>query len=335
MIKKILTHKQDGSGTNNLLIGTILLFLIISIIIHESTYQRNVMAASFVDDSISTSLLGSVLANPDEYGASNQLIIYSKLMDTELTEETYNDYVEAIFLDNEHFPYYGTYVFDDLSQLTSLGDIKSSNVQGDYGPLQSFEVFEQLIKTNMNLNSDWVPNKSIYLPSKLPNGNDNKVKVETYKVYNYIECMLKHDDWNLDGNLTRPVINWSGDKVNTCSNTGDPIYSSYNELKDDNLIYSKVVCYTINYVSGTPVITDIDEFDWNENVYVTDENGNRVKGKDGNDILVEASGLYTKLSFNVNLGVRALTENPVQSRVYEEQTVFIEPNREALESGKI
>ena len=335
MIKKLLTHKQAGSGTNNMLIGTVFFFFILSIIIHESAYQRNVMAASFVDDSISGSLLGAVLANPDEYGASNELIIYSKLMDTEVSDETYNDYVEAILLDNENFPYYGTYIFDDLSQLTSLGNIKSNNVQGDYGPIQSFEVFEQLLKTNMNLNSDWVPNKSIYLPSKLPNGTDNQVTVESYKVYNYIECMVKHDDWYLEGNLTRPVVDWSGNKVNTCNNLGEPIFDSYYDLKENNLIYSKVVCYTIDYLGGVPVITNIEEFDWNEDVYVTDETGKEVKGKDGNTILVEATGLYTKLSFNINLGVRLLTEDPVHSKVFEEQTVFIEPNREALESGEI
>ena len=330
MIKKILLHKQKGSGTSNLLIGTMLLLLIICMMIHESTYQRNVMAASFVDDSLSSSLLGAVLANPDEYGSSNQLIIYGKLSDYETSDESYNDYVEAIYLTDTELPYYGTYLFEDTDQLTSLGNLKSETVTGEYGPIQSFKTFEKLLKTNMNLDSDWVPKKSIYLPSKNTNGTPNKINVDIYKVYNYIEFMVKHEDWDDPLIKTMPVVNTSGTKVNTCDSSGNPIFESYEELKENNLIYNKVICYTISYNGGSPVITDIEEFGVNEQVYVTDDNGDLVKGKDGENILVNATALYSKIDFNINLGVRFLNESSVHTRVFEEQTVFIEVNRDAL-----
>lgn len=319
--KKVLLKKLKGDGEVSILIGSSILLMFSMFIYVENIYNRNMITGNFVEDGITTSLLGATLAGIDEYGASNQLIIYDMIDNhSNSDDDKYIDYIDGIeFTDGT---YYSTYIFDDVTDIDTLGNLDES-ASGRFGPEQSYNTFLKLLKTNLRLDNSLVPIDDLYLPSTKNGTDPNIVDISDFTVYNYIEFLVKSEDFDDTTILTKPLLNINGDVVNTCDNTGDPLFDSYEDLVNNNLIHTKVICFDIH----DGYITDSVVYDTNEIVYAKDSSGNKVVGEDGNFIIIDSSGIYTKINMYVNLGKEHLSDSDNYTLVSRDKMVFIEHDK--------
>lgn len=76
MIRKILIRKNNGSITA-LLIGQLFVFVLLIWCLYNFRLVMLNAAFNYIDDSLTTSLLGAALVNVEEYGKTNQLIIHN------------------------------------------------------------------------------------------------------------------------------------------------------------------------------------------------------------------------------------------------------------------
>ena len=318
-LKHLISKKLRASGTVNILVGTSVIMLLIMFIYVETLYSKNTLTANFVEDNITTSLLGSALISTEEYGASNQLIIYDLLDNhSHLEDDRYIDYIDGIeFTDGS---YYSTYIFDTISDIDTLGNLGEGVSAGISGPEQSYDRFITLLKTNMRLDDNLIPIDSIYLPQTKDGTNPNVVEINTFKVYNYIEFMVKGTNYDSKIVLTKPLLSVNGEEIPSCDSKGDPLFSSYDDLVDNNLIHTKIIEY--NIVNG--IITDSIVYDNNEYVYITDSHGNTVTNEAGKFTAVQSSGIYVNTSFHVNLGKEKLAGQDHYTLVSRDKMVFIE-----------
>lgn len=324
---KILKHKLKGEGAFNILVGTSIIFMFSMFMYVETIYNKNAIVANYVEDNITSSLLGSALASMEEYGASNQLIIYDMIDNhSNNPDDGYINYIDAIEFSDGTF--YSSYIFEDTDQIDNLGDILETTESGNQGPEQSYEIFELLLKSNMNLNNSMAPKTAAYLPLTKDGVNPNIVEIKEFRVYNYIEFLVKDEDFDSKIVLTKPLINIDGDIVETCDYSGKPLIESYEQLKELGLIHTKIVCFDIENRTGTPIISAVESFPVNEIVYIKDSSNNTILGEDGKEVLVEASGIYSKIELYVDLGKEHLDKsNPNKyTKVSRDKIVFIERN---------
>ena len=75
-LRKVLLKKNNGNVTS-LLIGQ--MFMLILLIYCLFNFRLTMLNAVFnyIDDSVTSSILGGALVNVEEYGKSNQLIIHN------------------------------------------------------------------------------------------------------------------------------------------------------------------------------------------------------------------------------------------------------------------
>lgn len=328
-MKKLLLHKVKG-GTTNLMMGTMVIFTLCSIMILETMLHVNITAANYIEDNMTSSILGCMLADPDEYGASNTFVIYDLLENHAYDGKSYIDHVEGLLL-NQTDPfkmYHNTYLFNSVNEINTIGSLTAYNISGDYGPKQCFEDYISLLKTNMNLDNNLVPRTASFLPKTV--GSDstepNKVSIDCFKVYNCIEFMVKGANYDTD--IRKPVVDLSGNTVYMNNSSGTPLYKTSKELKDAGLIHTKVIEFNItpDNVGGVALIT-ATEHALDSKVYITNEFGDQVIGQDGNKILVDASGVYTKLSCCIKLGDKLTGDDISYRKVAHERTAFIESSR--------
>lgn len=319
ILKKILLKKINASsGATSILIGTMIVYMFSMFMLAETLYNKNAIVANYVEDGITSSLLGSALVSMEEYGASNQLIIYDMLDNHSYSEgNRYIDYIDGIELKDG--TYYSSYIFNDINDIDTLGNIEAECEDSITGPLQSYDIFKQLIKTNMGLNELMIPVDNVYLPSTTNGIIPNEVEIAEFNVYNHFEFLVKGSDY--DTNIEKPLVNRDGNLINSCDSSGNPLFEDYDDLVDNGLIHTKVVEFNIK--NGE--ITDTINYDANSEVYITDSNNNIVLGEDGNSILVESSGLYAKLKLYVELGKEHITNGDgFYTLVTRDKTAFID-----------
>lgn len=329
-MKKLLTLKTKASGASNLSFGSMVIFTICAILTLEAMLNTNIAAANFVEDNLTTSVLGCMLADPDEYGTSNTFVMYDLLENHAYSGKSYMDHVDGILL-NKIDPlemYYSTYLFDSVDEIDTIGSLTDTSTTGKYGPSQSFETFVKMLKVNMQLDNTMVPKSSAYLPKTIAKDSNeaNKIKIESFKVYNCVEFMVRGTDFETD--VRKPVLDTNSNTVYMCNDEGTPLYESYSQLKDAGVIHTKIVEFNIKADNNANIISTIaTEYPVNEKVYVTDETGAKVTGKDGNTILIDASAVYTKISLHIKLGDKIAGDDIQYKKVAHERTAFIESSK--------
>lgn len=329
-MKKLLTQKVGGSGTSNLLLGTMVIFTICSILSLQAMLKTNITAGNFVEDNLTNSTLGCLLADPDEYGTSNTLVIYDLLENHAYSGQSYISHLDSILLDktDEFEKFYNLYMFNSVDEINTIGNLTDYNISGEYGPIKCYENYLKLLKTNMGLNTDLVPIYTNNLPNTLGNNTvePNRVSIECFKVYNCINFMVKHPDFETD--VRKPVISVTGDTVYMYNDSGIPLYKTIDEVKAQNVVHSKIIEFKLIISDDGTVFSVIPtEYEINSKVYVTDELNNKVIGQDGNNILVEASGVYNKISLCIKLGDKLAGDDIQYKRVAHERTAFIESSK--------
>ena len=75
VIKNIITHKNDGSSIS-FVVGQLFIMIIIIYALFNFRLEALNTVFNYIDDSLTTSLLGGALVNYEEYGQSHQIVIY-------------------------------------------------------------------------------------------------------------------------------------------------------------------------------------------------------------------------------------------------------------------
>ena len=76
-VRRVLTHKNKGNIAS-LLLGQMFLMVVIIYAVFNMKLSLLNTVFNYIDDSLTTSLLGGALVNVEDYGKSHQLIIYSE-----------------------------------------------------------------------------------------------------------------------------------------------------------------------------------------------------------------------------------------------------------------
>lgn len=92
--RKLIIKKRNGSITS-LIFGQLFLLLIIIWCLFAFRLEMLNTTFNYIDDSLTTSLLGAALINAEEYGKSNQLVIHDN---DEFNQVAWSDYEAAILL---------------------------------------------------------------------------------------------------------------------------------------------------------------------------------------------------------------------------------------------
>ena len=207
-MKRIMSTFKNKSRADmsTILYGLMGIITIIMIMIIIYRKQFISIAITNIDDGLTASVLGSAVINIDEYGKSEQTIIYNDLPDGYEV-----DVVEVVEVEGEE-PYVVVGIIADGAGV-SFTDIVEGVPNNAFSPAsidayadedkdeakylnESYEKFIELLKTNLGLDEDMVPTgKNALLSREIDDGvteyadgpPKNKVTVDfrIYNVYKY------------------------------------------------------------------------------------------------------------------------------------------------------